>query len=85
MVWEGEVGVGRGEEVVLLEGVNVVLLGCRLVGMVHGVVELRVLGVLLLCHLPFLFVRGELVAHLGKAFEGVELRSLLAIREEGAH
>ncbi len=78
-------GVGGREKVVLLESVHVVLLRCWLAGMVHGGVELRILGVLLLCHLPVMFVGGELVAHLGKSFKGVELRSLLAIRKKRAH
>lgn len=78
-------GVGGREEVVLLEGVDIVLLRCWLTGMVHSWIELRILGVLLLCHQSFLFVGGELITHLGKSFEGVELRSLLAIRKKRAH
>lgn len=66
LVWEREVGVGGGEEVVvLLEGVEVVLLGGWLTRVMHRGIELRVLPMLLLCDLAlFLFV-GKMIAELG--------------------
>lgn len=53
--------------------------------MVHGGIKLRVLGMLLLGHLPFLFVLRELIAHLGEGFKGIELRSLVGVCEELSH